>query len=266
MEENQLPRASETRTVVLPDCHGNPAMLRAALNDLATRGEPFENERDNLVFTGDFLDRGSDPEGCLHALEEHSAVMLVGNHEQAAALGYWIREQEEASLRFKKQIQERLLSGTMRLVAAVDGVLISHAGVSCEYQRDFDVQCARDIASFAHRLCAEYIKAIGDQISSGRRADPVPRILGRYAPHRYPTYLGRPGPQQPGDSLDPPAMLIGPLQVVGHNPPEVSRAAEEYRRAGIFQIDLPYHRALEGWFRYAIIEGGLVRVEEGRMH
>jgi hypothetical protein len=250
---------SPPRVIVLPDCHGDPRVIRDALHHLGENHGAFRHGIDRLVSVGDFLDRGPEPDACLEALKEHDAIMLVGNHDQAVGLGYWIPDQDEDSLRFRPWIREELISGRMPLVVAAGGVLISHAGVSSQYQQDLDEVCGGDLDLFAGQLCAEYVDAVKEQLEVGRKK-PAPRILDDFAPHRYPTQAGRPGPQRPGDSLDPPALLAGPRQIVGHRAPEHTRARYLYRGAGIYQIDIPDHTYGAGRLRYAVVEAGIVRV------
>ena len=143
-----------------------------------------------------------------------------------------------------------LTSGSWRLAAEADGVLITHAGVS-EGLRD-KYEKAGGVAEFAARLNAGFQRAVYDVAENNvalEDADPL---------------WWRPG------RGDPP--LEGVVQVMGHTPIEFYNrpdAAELMEQLGLYLVD-PWVR---GWrergfappvpVRYAVIEDGVVRVVEG---
>jgi serine/threonine protein phosphatase 1 len=69
-------------TYAIGDIHGE----RAALDDLLTQILPLLRETDELVFLGDYLDRGPDTKGVLDRLVTLDArartTFLLGNHEE----------------------------------------------------------------------------------------------------------------------------------------------------------------------------------------
>ena len=66
----------------------------------------------------------------LERLDELGAEMLIGDHDHATMLGYFIGEQSLASRGYRQALLRRFSSGALSLVTHVDGVLISHAGLS----------------------------------------------------------------------------------------------------------------------------------------
>src|SRR5437868_13340379 len=74
-----------TGTIAIGDVHGN---LRA-LEDLLAKVLPVLSASDNLVFLGDYIDKGPDIRACIDCIirtKKESpcpVVTLLGNHEQA---------------------------------------------------------------------------------------------------------------------------------------------------------------------------------------
>lgn len=71
-------------TIAIGDIHGN----HAALDDLLTQIERQTDQRDTVVFLGDYIDRGPDSKRCLDRILKFRrevparVVCLLGNHEQ----------------------------------------------------------------------------------------------------------------------------------------------------------------------------------------
>ena len=119
-------------TLVVSDVHAFPEFLENAV-----RRSGFRAGVDHLVFAGDLLDRGGRPGACLERLDELGAEMLIGDHDHATMLGYFIGEQSPASRDYRRSLLRRFSSGALSLVTHVDGVLISHAGLSRTFASDF---------------------------------------------------------------------------------------------------------------------------------
>lgn len=70
-------------TIAIGDIHGNRDALDDLLDQLATRVD----ERDTVVFLGDYIDRGPDARGCIDRILEFrstspaNVITLMGNHE-----------------------------------------------------------------------------------------------------------------------------------------------------------------------------------------
>jgi len=58
------------RTIVLSDAHAYPQMIRGALEH-----SRFRPGVDRLIYAGDVLDRGDDPEESLHFLQDAGAAL-----------------------------------------------------------------------------------------------------------------------------------------------------------------------------------------------
>jgi len=244
---------SKGRTIVLSDAHGFPELVSNALAHCA-----FSPASDALVFAGDFIDRGPDPGGVLDALTEAGAVMLLGNHDVALMMGgaMWLSDPESAPFRTP------LLEGALpdegvprwRIAWVVDGVLITHAGVSAAYQRVFDVECGHDVSRLAARLNEDFVEASIEVLAT----DGDPRehlVLGDEGPLWWRYVAGGTAP------------LKGCRQVFGHTPVEMlTRSDSSLRRMDLYGID-PYVYAFDadnrppaGRCKYAVIEGGEVTV------
>ena len=258
MKNRQMMQAGARRsaapfTLVVSDVHGYPELLESAL-----RSSGFREGIDRLVFAGDFLDRGSLARKCLQRLDDLGAETLIGNHDQAIALGYWIGEQQEASKAFREPLLERLRTRRVNLVTSVDGVLISHAGLTRVFAADFD-ELGHDPARLAARLNDEYHAAVRRQLEHGREL-PEPRILDEWSPQRL---------RVDDADVGPGRLLDGAEQIAGHTTPTVFRRWTEaaFRAAGLHVIDPGTYGLGPGdhprHYRYAVIQGGAVRVKAG---
>ncbi len=164
------------------------------------------------------------------------------------------------------------------------GVLISHAGVSSDYQADLDA-CGGDLAEFCRRLNEEHAAAV---IWRSAAATGRPRARGKLGPSRY--KLEKYGVE---------GLLPGVTQVIGHTPPEklarghdvapsVELAPRDVGGAALARRSADAHplylvdpsvqwtltedgggRAVRysgppaaGRYRYAVIDGGRVSIHE----
>jgi Calcineurin-like phosphoesterase len=260
MENRQMMQAGAQRTaapftLVVSDVHGYLELLENAL-----RSSGFREGTDRLVFAGDFLDRGSHARQCLERLDKLGAETLIGNHDQAIALGYWIGEQQKASKVFREPLLERLRVRRLNLVTSVDGVLISHAGLTRAFAADYD-ELGREPVRLTARLNDEYHAAVRRQLEHGREL-PEPRILDEWSPQRL----------RPDDAdVGPGRLLGGAEQIAGHTTAAVFHrwTEAEFRAVALHAIDPGTYGLGPGdhprHYRYAVIDGGKVRVEAGTM-
>ncbi len=265
------------RTFVISDSHGHPEVFKAALEHGG-----FEPGRDRLVFAGDFLDRGTDAEGCLALVERYADEVLVGNHDLAVLLDIPIWPQEADSPSFRPLLIDRVLradpSRAWKAATSVEGVLVSHAGISARYGRVFREVCGGDAAEFTRHLDEAFRDVVrwwvdgADEEEAAAAADPhaddesaayeTGGPLDVFGGDDGGLLLGEQGPfwfrPPPYTDLEP---LAGVTQVAGHTPPIAGLA-----RRGFHMIDPGVWVAELGEpliFRYAVIEDGEVRVEEG---
>ena len=159
-------------------------------------------------------------------------------------------EPEPVDSRVLQRVGANLISGSWKLAAEADGVLITHAGVS-EGLRD-KYEEAGSVAEFAARLNAGFGRAVEDAALHSVELEDADPLWWR-----------------PGWGSEP---LSDVLQVIGHTPIEFYNrpdAAELMEQLGLYLVD-PWVR---GWrergfkppvpVRYAVIEDGVVRVVEG---
>jgi hypothetical protein len=243
------------RTFVIADAHGHPETIRAALED----GD-FEPDRDRLVFAGDFLDRGSDPQGCVDLIEKYAGEVLIGNHDLAVLLDIPVWPQEPDSPRYRPLLIDKVLNNdpahAWRAVTAVQGVLVSHAGISARYERLFRETCHGQPGMFADQVNEEFREAVRRWLDSGEKERDAHAhfrgLFGDYGPFWF-----RPPP------FSHARPLAGVTQVSGHSP-----AVDDLAKDGFYMIDPSVWLADLGEplrFRYAVIEEGRVRVEEGEI-
>ena len=244
------PQPETPFTLVVSDVHAFPEFLENAL-----RRSGFRAGVDHLVFAGDLLDRGGEPGACLERLEELEAEMLIGDHDHATMLGYFIGEQSPASRDYRHSLLRRFSNGGLNLVAHADGVLVSHAGLSRAFAADF-ASVGRDPVRLAQLLNEEYRHDLARQISHGV-TQPEPRTLDGHSP----MWLRVDDPD-----VGPERLLDGVEQVAGHTTPSVFRRWTEadFRAAGLYLIDPGSYglgpRDHPRHYRYGVIRGGAVSV------
>ena len=240
-------------TLVLSDVHAFPEFLENAL-----RRSGFRAGVDHLVFAGDLLDRGGQPGACLERLVELGAEMLIGDHDHATMLGYFIGEQSPASRGYRRALLRRFSSGALSLVTHVDGVLISHAGLSRTFAADF-AAVGRDPVRLAQLVNEEFRRDLERQLSVGMQ-QPEPRTLDGHSPMWLRVDDADVGPER---------LLDGIKQIAGHTTPSVFRhwTEADFRAAGLYLIDPGSYglgpRERPRHYRFGVITGGTVSVEAG---
>ena len=247
------PQPAAPFTLVVSDVHAFPEFLENAL-----RRSGFRAGVDHLVFAGDLLDRGGQPRACLERLDELGAEMLIGDHDHATMLGYFIGEQSPASRGYRQALLRRFSSGALSLVTHVDGVLVSHAGLSRAFAPDF-AAVGRDPVRLAQLLNEEFRRDLERQLSVGM-TQPEPRTLDGHSP----LWL-----RVDDSDVGPERLLDGVKQIAGHTTPSVFRhwTETDFRAAGLYLIDPGSYglgsRDHPRHYRYGVIGGGAVSVEAG---
>ena len=237
-----------TRTIVVSDLHGDSALLTRALEHAQ-----FRAGEDQIVIAGDLVDVGSDD--TIGLAEELGATILAGNHEVSGAIGLRIAPQNPETLAMGPELADRLSSSEWPLALAVDGWLLTHAGVSVALD-DIVMSAGGDVRALADALndlfraeiasAVERMPITWDSLTSFRL------IGGEMGPLWFrPTSLHH--------------VPSGLHQVVGHTPPEMLSpahlAALESRG---WRLVEPGRRGDRGaGFRYAIIEDGDAHVVSG---
>ena len=123
------------RTIVIGDAHGYPWIIENALEHAG-----FDPATDRFVFTGDFLDRGPDPQACL------DLDRAVRRPRSSSATTSSPCCSKTPSLRSTRPARcsnptcaARVLDAppdeAWRCAIAVDGVLVTHAGVPAALSR-----------------------------------------------------------------------------------------------------------------------------------
>jgi len=240
-------------TLVLSDAHGYPELICNALQASGC-GTGFGPER--IVFAGDVVDRGDRPRECLKLLEGAGAEMLWGNHDVAVLLDRFVYPCSGESRGFRDEFTERYRSGAWRLATCVEGVLITHAGISADYAPLWE-ECGRDPERMATRLNSEF-RAVVDYLLTSGRKDLHPPVLGNFGPLWF---------RPPNESRE--LLLQGAVQVVGHTPCRLPGVVAEVQQAGYYLVDPDVLGGLppdeRDRYRYALIEDGEVSVRVGKI-
>ena len=266
------------RVIVISDAHGHLDLIENALADAG-----FDPERDGLIYAGDLVDGGTTPEqsrACINLLKQNGAQFLWGNHDVAVLLDYWIPGQEvESRPALHDEFRAEFASSRplrWRLAVRVQGVFVTHAGISTDYLNDylFDSRDKHtgelDQDAFVERLNVLFDRAAARQLEThDEESHKFERIFGRRAPHRFRAFDWHLGPDR---------VLPGVVQVAGHSAPETYApdrsplakrrpagwTCDDLKAAGLHIVDPSYQNRREGTggFRSAVIEGGDVRVLE----
>ena len=247
------------RVIVVSDAHGHVELIENALGHAG-----FDATRDGLIYAGDLPDGQASPaevRECIALLKDRRAQFLWGNHDVAALLDYHIDYQEpETRPSFTGLFRDefrRTSADRWRLAVRVQGVFVTHAGISTDYLNDYlyadKSHRVHDPEGFVERLNGMFDQAARRQLASSL-PDKLDRIMGRRAPHRFRVFR----PDMTG------LVLPGVVQVAGHSAPE-THGSEEQRRAlalqGFHIVDPCYQcRSGTSGFRYGVIENGEVRV------
>lgn len=190
-------------------------------------------------------------------LHQMGAECLVGNHEFSLWCGRPL-EPVAPDLHTQAWVAGRIESGEWSLSTSIDGVLVTHAGLSEEHARRFAPALRDNADLLASALNTEFAEAVS---GGPDRAD---EEYDWESPLWY-----RPGEQA--------APAQGVLQIAGHTPSEILRgdvaAAARWASRGLHLID-PFMRrwaqarkfSLPAPLRYAVVEDGEVIVVEGEGH
>lgn len=236
------------KTIVVSDLHGNTDVLQDVLEHSGF------SAGDSLIVAGDLVDVGT--QDTIGLADSLGATVLAGNHEVSAAIGLRITPQNPETRAIAPELARRFASGEWPLAVAVEGWLITHAGVS-ESLSDVIAEADSDPATIAEKLNARF----RDEIASAVRQ--MPLDYDELASYRL--IGGELGPLwfRPMDLTRIPSGL---RQIVGHTPPEAlspaQLAALELR--GWLLVEPGGHAATGRGpgLRYALIQNGEAEVVE----
>jgi hypothetical protein len=237
------PRCEPRRTLVLSDAHGYPEFIEAALEHAA-----FDPALDRLIYAGDFIDRGPEPERCLELIEAAADVILFGNHEAELMLGAPI-EFDTRSEAMQGPLLKRFRedAGTWRVAVAIGDVLVTHAGLSASYLASL----GRKVTAGARVIAEAIEKQARTEIGVALEAGVVDhnRTLGSAGPLWF-----RPDVRFTWE------IPKGLIQVAGHTPVEIANGDSSLH--GVYLVD-PYAYSgppTGGRCRYGVIDTEGVRV------
>ena len=233
---------------MVSDAHGYPAVIENALEHAG-----FRPGVDRFVYAGDFVDRGPDALGCLELIERYASRVLVGNHELAVIVGFPLGEQTATSRGFRQRLLDHVLGADPEAAwcaaVCIDGVVVTHGGVSSLYEDVFAQGRDGAAARLVDHLNTTFTTAVRRELETGRWDGTG--ILGDDG-----VFWFRP---RPWSGLEP---LRGLVQVSGHTPPDVRLEAH-----GFHMVDpcVWMGSDVSTRYRYAVIEDGRVRIEDGRL-
>ncbi|PKQ15784.1 MAG: hypothetical protein CVT67_07985 [Actinobacteria bacterium HGW-Actinobacteria-7] len=236
------------RTIIVSDLHGNARLLADILTHAGFSAD------DRLIVAGDLLDVGTDE--MIELTESLGATILAGNHEVAAAIGLRIKPQNPETRTMAPELARRFASGEWPLAVAIDGWLVTHAGVSTALSDIIDTAGA-DVNSLAEILNTQF----RDEISSAVRRMP----LDNDQIAQYRLIGGELGPLwfRP---MNPAHIPSGLRQIVGHTPPTSmgQQHLATLNSRGWLLIEPGGHPRAHGdpAVRYALVENGEARVIE----
>lgn len=186
-------------------------------------------------------------------MDNYATEVLLGNHAAAVLLDFIIYPQDPESPGFRSLFIDKVLNAhresAWKAAMCIEGVLITHGGISSQYERVLNEECQGDPMLLAEHLNLAFLAAVRRELETGQWDEYG--ILGEDGPMWF-----RP---QPYSHLLPLAEI---RQVVGHTP-----ASRELEACDFHMVDPCAFLGMEdpGRFRYAVIEVGRVRVEEGTL-
>jgi len=121
------------RTIVIADVHGQLNLLENVL-----KHSKYNQDKDKIIFAGDFCDIGDQTIEVQEWLECANAEIILGNHEIAHMFGHSIRPYDyriDSEPGLVQEWRNKTLSGIWKLATAIetpsgDDILITHGGVS----------------------------------------------------------------------------------------------------------------------------------------
>jgi hypothetical protein len=258
------------RTIVVSDLHGQKRLLVNALAHAE-----FEPTVDTLVVAGDTCDIGGETMQVHEMLFDLGAIQLVGNHEISHLCRIDIRPYDVGlDPDYIAFIGLGIDMGEFKMAHEVDGVLISHAGLSKRLAMTGLTAGGKEDSSLSTHYhsgtlsAAIVAKHFNERLKSRVHIDHELLLLDvdgdpMWTDWFYPFWF-RPYDYQDQGPVERCGFFDGFKQVVGHTPVG-SFTSKQQRLIAQSQVSLidPYarkHFGLDGYCRYAVIENGEVTV------
>lgn len=194
------------RHAVISDVHSNLEALRAVLSDIKKRGLK------DILFLGDAVGYGPDPDECVRLIKKRAKVALAGNHDWAV-LGLTSIEgfnpHAKAAVRWTDEVMKeenrKALEGfsIVKVLEEEDALLVhAHPFEPEEWHYLFDpLQAAEAFPYFSQRLCLvghSHYPFISEKTSSGEIV-PHEAEAGFARGSRYVINVGSVGQPRDGD-------------------------------------------------------------------
>ena len=171
-----------SKTVVIADCHGRTDLIENAIKDCP--------DYDRLIFAGDFVDIGPEPEQCLELLLDLNARILWGNHDLAVLLGERIHPSGWHSPYLVSMIAD--YQDLFKVADNVDDVLVTHAGLSQAFWREYNfLESARCIAKKLNSLHLREVWKPYGPLWYRPNTDLPPHLIKQVCGHTPPGYISK---------------------------------------------------------------------------
>jgi len=199
------------KIALISDIHGNLEALTEVLSDIE------KQKVDKIYCLGDVLGYGSDPVACLHLIEKHCDIKLIGNHEYAV-LGLVSTDNYNTAARTaadwtRDQLTdvELALISDYEMMRSVENITLVHASPNepdrWHYLLTPDI-ASRAFGGFDDRICFHghtHVPTIFVELAEG-----LPRVIAGHSflpgeDNRYLINIGSVG--QPRDN-DPRACYV----------------------------------------------------------
>ena len=259
------------RHLIFADPHGNLELVDRIFAHCG-----FVPGVDVAVAAGDVVDIGKGSMAILKKLEAVRGILLLGNHEFAHIIGEHLQlasgqSAYDSSLDWKHNLPamlvDRVLDGSIRLAHAVDGVLVTHAGLS---EHAYGEALAAGGIAPDRNLAAEQFAALLNRLLPTFIQPPLYPLVDRFGswtPGEYGYSLLGTGESltplwfRPGQDGEP--SLRYP-QVYGHTS-DAGLAKQDrvwLAEHGCFSVDpwSPDNYDRPGYVKYALVEHGEITV------
>ena len=178
------------RIAILTDIHANREAFSAVLADIALRGV------DRLVFLGDMVGYGPDPDWCLDRVEDlvqQGALAVRGNHDRAVAvpdgaMNAAARRVIDWTVN-RLNARQKLFLAELPLQARLEDILFTHASANSPQDWIYITDAHRAMPSF--RVCDARLIFVGHVHRPALYSDSGGRVMAHDIPFGHPVPLLR---------------------------------------------------------------------------